>query len=60
MKKEIKDPAVIQARKTKDELFEASSYFLFDRDSTVKQFGRNRVLKGQKRNKSKKQFYEKN
>jgi hypothetical protein len=54
MKKEIKDPAVIQARKTKDELFEASSYFLFDRDSTVKQFGRNRVLKGQKRNKSKK------
>jgi hypothetical protein len=53
MKKEIKDPAVIAARKTKDEVFKASGWYFGDNDSTVKQFGRNRVLKGQKKTKKK-------
>lgn len=53
MKKQIFDPAIIKAKKTKDEEFEAGKYFFSDKDSTTKQFGRNRVLKGQKKTKSK-------
>ena len=54
MKKEIRDPAILSARKTKDKIFEQDGMFSWSSDSTVKQFGRNRVLKGQKKNKSKK------
>jgi hypothetical protein len=53
MKKVITDPAILLANKTRDKNFEASGGWSFDRDSTVKQFGRNRVLKGQPKFKKK-------
>lgn len=52
MKKVITDPAVLKAQKTPDEKFaKLGGFFEFDRGSTVKEFGRNRVLKGQRKNK---------
>lgn len=48
MKKEIRDPAVMEARQKRDWNFNVQ--FLCP-ESTTAQFGRNRVLKGQKRTK---------
>ena len=49
-KKRIFDPAILDAENTPDRIFERGGYFDFEKGSSVKQFGRNKVLSG-KRNK---------
>jgi hypothetical protein len=47
MKKKNLDPAIVDARKTKDEDFKSGSqFFRFMCESTTKDFGRNKMLSG--------------
>jgi len=43
--KDIKDPAIYVARKAKDKDFERSGWS-WDKSSSVKEFGRNKLLSG--------------
>jgi len=49
-KKRIFDPAILDAENTPDRVFERGGWHYLDKGSSVKQFGRNKVLSG-KRNK---------
>lgn len=45
-KKDIKDPAIYRATKSKDKDFERGGYFDWEKGSSVKEFGRNKLLSG--------------
>ena len=52
-KKKVLDPAIKNAEKTPDRVFERGGIFVWDKVSTVKEFGVNKLLKGARKNKRK-------
>ena len=50
-KKKVLDPAIQNAEKTPDRVFERGGYFSWEKGSSVKEFGRNKLLNGKHRKK---------